>query len=201
MVTMTATAVLKRLSIPLITLFAIGGILVASGSADAVFQLSRNDLRATGTVVDVESDLFVMDTGGSEPPFEVKVDSRTRFRDGYSDLEDMEVGDDIEVRARVRNGMFIADRVEFKDGGTYGYGNSTNCERLRVTDGKVISVTSDEVVVKRDGIDITVEITDDTRVRGYRSDRTVSVGDNVDIRGDDCGVNGFTAERITIRRP
>ena len=65
---MTATAILKKLTVPFITVAVIGGLLVASGQADALFRLTRNNLKATGTVVDISTDYFTMDTGSTEPP-------------------------------------------------------------------------------------------------------------------------------------
>lgn len=196
---MTATAIIKKFTIPLLTLFAIGGLLIASGQADALFNLTRNNLKATGTVVDISTDYFTVDTGGTEPPFDIQVTDRTRFHDGLEELDDLEVGDDVEVRARVEDGgVFEGRRVELLGDSGYGYGGG--CDRLRVRNGEVVSFSLTQIVVEREGIEITAEVNDDTRIRGYRGNRVPDPGDIVDLRGDDCG-GDFIAERITIRRP
>lgn len=195
---MTAVHILKKLSLPIIGILAIVGLLVASGQADALFSLTGNTLRATGTIVDVNSDSLLMDTGSTDPPFEILVDRHTYFRGGIDELTDLEVGDDVEVRARNRDGVFEGRRVELLEGSGYGYGGG--CERLRVQRATVISFSLNEIVVEREGIEISAAVNDNTRIRGYRGNRLADPGDSVDLRGEDCGGN-FVADRITIRRP
>lgn len=196
---MTKSTVLKKISVPFIAVLALGGLLISSGQANALFDLSKSQLRATGTIVEIGSDKFMMDTGGTEPAFEIIVDRRTHFQRPLSGLSDLHVGDDVEVRARNKDGVFTGTKVEVTESG-YGYGGNGSCERLRVSRATTVSITPTQIVVNRNGIDITAQITDNTRIRGFHNNRRVDVGDTVDIRGKDCGGN-FVAERIVIRRP
>lgn len=199
---MIHSSLFKKIAFPLAGFIALSFLLLVTGKANAIFDLSRNNLRATGTIVDIGNDTFTMDTGGSEPPFDVVIVRQTNFRRPLQNINDLEIGDEVDVRARIRSaGVFEASRIELVEDADYGYGSGTSCERLRVSRAVVLSSTPSEVVVRRNNIDITVSINDDTRIRGYRNNRRVDVGDTVDIRGEDCGSAGFVADRIVIRRP
>lgn len=195
---MNTLLIVKKLTIPLVTLFAVGGLLIASGQAEALFKLTKNNLKATGTVVDVGSDEFMMDTGSTEPPFTVMVRNSTNYKGGYDSFFDIQIGDEVEVKASVEDDGFEARTVELLGESSYGYGGG--CDKLHVKRAVVEAVSFDEITVEREGIEIIAEINDDTKIRGYMGNRQVNVGDTVDVRGEDCG-GSFVAEKITVRRP
>ncbi len=197
---MIKTSLFKKLMLPVAAVVVVGGLAVASGQADAIFNFSRSNLKVTGTVVEITDNSFILDTDSSDPAFELRVNNKTNFKDPLNNLEDLNVGDEVRVRAKVDSNSFrYATKVELVNDASYGYG--TSCGRFRITRAQVVSINSSQLVVKRAGVNFNIGVNDDTVIRGHKHNRNVKAGDIVDVRGQDCGNGSWVAEKIVVRDP
>lgn len=177
-------------SILLVTI--IGTLLLGASLTQARFRDSLLSIRADGTVDDVDTDSITILTNGSDP-ITFAITDDTNFL-GQTDLSDIDPGDFVRVRGRRTNGSYEARSIKLQEDET-AYGQAG--ENVYVREGAVVAKGSDNFTINNGVVDITFQLTPDTRFIGINFP-FLEIGDNVRVRGEDTGTS-FIAESVRLK--
>ena len=158
------------------------GSIRAVGRSLALDQ-SDDDTELRGYIVELAADGFQMIAGGSL--YDVVVTPQTEL-DGFSDLSELSVGDEVEARGVLQGSTLIASRVKLRSEGEEA--------RLR---GIVVGFTADGLEMDAGGTVIRVVVTPDTELENFTSLDDLQLGDEVEARGTLAGLV-LTASRLKL---
>ncbi len=158
-----------------------GGDLLLSGSFTGASRCER----FTGTVTEVTEDGFSIETETGS--ITVVTDGDTEW-DDFGDHE-LAVGDKVKVAGCWDGDVFVADKVELKDGG-----DEEICTKLV---GTVAEVSESGFAIESDAGFVTVVTTDDTEWDDF-DDRALAIGDKVKVEGCWDG-EFFIAHKVELK--
>ncbi len=145
--------------------------------------LSGDNSELRGLIVEFTVDGFRMDVDGSI--FDVVVTQDTEF-DGFNDLSELVVGDEVEVTGEIQGSTITATRVKLRS----EHGETT----LR---GFILGLGGDGFQLDVEGSVFDVVVTQDTELDGFSDLSELSVGQEVEARGTLLGTV-LTATRVKL---
>jgi hypothetical protein len=117
--------------------------------------------------------------------YEVVVTDETEL-DGFNDLSELEIGDEVEARGLLQGTTLIASRVKLRSSGEEA--------RLR---GVIVAFTADGFELESDGTVFQVVVTPETELHNFSSLAELAVGDEIEARGSLSGLV-LTATRLEL---
>ncbi len=138
---------------------------------------------ARGYILSFNVDGFRLDAEGSI--YDVVITEQTEF-DGFSDLSELEVGYEMEVRGELQGSTIIATRVKLRSDGE----DTT----LR---GLVLALGTDSFQLDVDGSTFDIVVTADTELDGFGDVSELTIGQEVEARGTLVGTV-LTATRVKL---
>jgi hypothetical protein len=157
---------------------------VARGARGIVVPESEDDeTTRRGFILGFTTDGFEMIAEGSV--YEVVVTDETEL-DGFNDLSELEIGDEVEARGLLQGTTLIASRVKLRSSGEEA--------RLR---GIIVAFTADGFELESDGTVFQVVVTPETELHNFSSLAELAVGDEIEARGSLSGLV-LTATRLEL---
>jgi hypothetical protein len=156
---------------------------VRSVGRTVALDRSDDDTTLRGYIVEFTAGGFQMIASGSV--FDVVVTAETEF-EGFGDLSELSVGDEVEVRGVLEGSTIVASRVKLRSEGEEA--------RLR---GVVVGFTADGLEMDTGGSVIRVVVTADTELYNFGSLADLEIGDEVEARGSLVGLV-LTATRLEL---
>ncbi len=185
----------KLIGTTLVVLLAGVTLLIGTGNASALFVFKGNDLDATGTVTSVDGASFDIETSGSDDPFTIVVNRRTKFSNGYNRLSDLQIGDAVRVKADREDGDFIASKVRAtSDPSSYG----GSCDNFVLRTAVYTGPNGDSFYATKDGVQVRIYFDTSTEFR-RGSAASLLPGTEIRVTGEDCTADGrLVASTIVI---
>jgi thermitase len=153
------------------------------GGVAAEPELADDETTLRGYLLSFTADGFEMIAEGSV--YAVVVTDETEL-EGFNDLSELSVGDEVEARGLLQGATLIASRVKLRSSGEEA--------RLR---GLVVSFTPDGLELDADGTVFEVVVTGETELHNFGSLDELSVGDEMEARGTLAGLV-LTATRLEL---
>lgn len=184
----------KLIGTSVFVLMLTGIILAGFSFAEAKFISNKSTINIDGVVAGVSTNtLTILTSGSSAITFEV--DNKTKFSFGL-DLNDLEVGDQVNVLGKISTSAYPAAKLVKKWGMGPGYG--TTGDNVTVSNAVVAGKTIDTLTVDNGIILITFQILAATDFVG-KSWAELENGDTVNVFGEDAGT-GFVARMVVGKK-
>jgi|GEM_PF-2409054 len=155
----------------------------AGGRGAVVPEIEDDETTLRGFILGFTTDGFEMVAEGSV--YEVVVTDQTEL-EGFGDLSELEVGNEVEVRGLLQGATIIASRVKLRSSGEE--------TRLR---GAIVAFMPDGLEMDSGGTVFEVVVTGQTELHNFGSLDELAIGDEIEARGTLAGLV-LTATRLEL---